>query len=89
MTHIGTPGQDVARDSDQQTVPDQGHDRGRRRTTVLVALGALAAVAALVGVGVMGHAARSDAAVAALAARQDAVPVVRVAAVDPVNTFWR
>jgi RND family efflux transporter MFP subunit len=64
--------------------PDQ--ERRRRRLARLLGLGAVAGLGGLIGVGSWSHAAQRAASVATLQAQQQAVPVVRTAAVQVVDT---
>ncbi len=57
---------------------DPAPERRRRRAARLLGLGAILAVAAMIGLGAWGHAERASDAVAALQAQKSAVPVVRV-----------
>jgi RND family efflux transporter MFP subunit len=65
---------------------DPYRERRRRRTGRLLVIGALVVVAGLIGAGAWSHAAQRAAAVATLDAQRAALPVVRTAAVQAVNT---
>jgi RND family efflux transporter MFP subunit len=82
MNHIPYP-QQKAEPSEQETPLNPGLERRRRRSALLLGLGALAMLAVLVTIGASGHAARRAATIATLDAARAAVPVVHVA---PVKT---
>jgi RND family efflux transporter MFP subunit len=65
--------------------PDPRQERRWRRTGRLLGLAAVAGLALLVGLGAWGHAERQAATVATLNARRDAVPVVRILLLKPVD----
>ncbi len=66
--------------------PDLRHERRRRRTGRLLGLAAVSGLALLVGLGAHSHAQREASADATLAARRDAVPVVRTMVLRAVDT---
>ncbi|HEY4044170.1 MAG TPA: efflux RND transporter periplasmic adaptor subunit [Rhodopila sp.] len=77
----------VARESDRATgLADPWRERRRGRIAKWLGLGALVTVAGLVAVGAWGHASRRAATIATLDARHAAVPVVHIAAVQPVDS---
>jgi RND family efflux transporter MFP subunit len=87
MNMIPVPQDDVIpHDAEQTTVSDPREERRRRRTARLLGVGVLVVAGGLIGVGAWSHAAERAAAVATLNAQRAAVPVVRTAAVQAVDT---
>jgi RND family efflux transporter MFP subunit len=77
----------VVRDEPRQETPvNPALERRRRRTAWLLGLGALAVLGGLVVAGALGHAARRAETIATLDAERAAVPMVRTAVVEPVDT---
>jgi RND family efflux transporter MFP subunit len=73
-------------EAERQSPADPVQERRRRATTGWLGLTAVAALAALVGIGAWGHGKRQAAAIDALTAERDAVPLVRTEVVDPRDT---
>src|SRR5258708_39835707 len=86
MNYIPSPQQEAGqREPGQETPLDPRLERRRRRTARLLGLGAVVMLGGLVAVGAWGHAARRVETIATLEAERAAVPVVRIAAVEPVD----
>ncbi len=86
MNYIPSPQQEAGqREPEQETPLDPRLERWRRRTARLLGLGAVVMLGGLVAVGAWGHAARRAETIATLEAERAAVPVVRIAAVEPVD----
>jgi RND family efflux transporter MFP subunit len=73
-------------EAERQSPADPVQEWRRRATTGWLGLTAVAALAALVGIGAWGHGKRQAATIAALTAERDAVPVVRIEVVNPRDT---
>jgi RND family efflux transporter MFP subunit len=87
MNYIPSPQQEAGqREPEQETPLDPRLERRRRRTARLLGLGAVAMLGGLVAVGAWGHAARRAETIATLEAERAVVPLVRIAAVEPVDT---
>jgi RND family efflux transporter MFP subunit len=74
------PGRDADRPESRQTAPliDRDTEARRRRSARLLAGAAISVVVVLVGIGIATHVVRNNGAQAALAARQNAVPLIKV-----------
>jgi RND family efflux transporter MFP subunit len=86
MNYIPSPQQEAGqRGPEQETPLDPRLERRRRRTARLLGLGAVAILGGLVVFGAWGHAARRAETIATLEAERAVVPLVRIAAVEPVD----
>jgi RND family efflux transporter MFP subunit len=70
----------------QQSPDDPNQERRRRRAARWLGLAAVAVLAMLTGVGAWGDVSRKDQTIATLTAERDAVPVVRTAILEPLET---
>jgi RND family efflux transporter MFP subunit len=80
------PPETLPPEQEQQTPADPNRERRRRRTARWIGLAAVVTLAGLVGAGAWGHAERHAATIAMQMAERDAVPVVRIAVLRPLDT---
>jgi RND family efflux transporter MFP subunit len=87
MSHIPPhPPETLPLEPEQQSLADPDQEQHRRRATRWLGLSATAVLGALIGVGAWAHAERQAETIAMLTVERDAVPVVRTATLQWLDT---